>query len=123
MVFLHYVFRIQLHSAGAVHVRTLLCNIACQACFKEGCLFDDVLKMGRQTAYCHRREANTRIPDDLDILVAGFSCKSVSALNMTTKDIRDTSSSTGSTLKGVLKYLSNHRPKLALLENVKGILQ
>jgi hypothetical protein len=91
---------------------------------ESGPIFDDVKKLGRQTAHDYREDIKaTTIPSNLDILLAGFSCKSLSSLNVSKSDIRDRGSTTGATLDGVLKYVKAHHPKVLILENVRGIAQ
>lgn len=57
--------------------------------------------------------------------VAGFVCKAVSSLNSDRKTARsavwDSTSSTGSTLLGVILYIQQWRPLTIILENVLGL--
>ena len=78
--------------------------------------------------------ANERVLDDrlgevvprpeADTLVAGFSCKDISGLTMKPKSERGGRGSSANTLQGILNYLESlspaGRPKLVILENVRG---
>ena len=105
------------------------CEISTQKCdvLKESFpevphIFRDVGHMGRQTAMCYKCGEVHEVPSRLDVLIAGFSCKSVSSLNNAKKSITDRSGSTGETLSGLLKYAKEHKPRLMILENVMGII-
>jgi len=85
--------------------------------------FGDVTHMGRRSSWCYVEKKSVTIPGELDILFAGFVCKSFSALNQTAAQnaILGTSSS-ATTFKGVRDYARAHKPKVIVLENVKGLL-
>jgi site-specific DNA-cytosine methylase len=89
------------------------------------CVFDDVLALGRKKAYCYRAEEKIDVPSGLDILAAGFSCKSFSLLNGARgqASVLNARQSTGKTLEGVRRYVKEHRPCTIILENVAGIMQ
>lgn len=53
------------------------------------------------------------------MLIAGFSCVDFSALNNRKKKLEDGGES-GDTLTAILKYAERYRPKIMILENVKG---
>ncbi|KAI9744010.1 MAG: hypothetical protein M1818_002744 [Claussenomyces sp. TS43310] len=59
------------------------------------------------------------IPENVDMLIAGFSCVDFSALNNKKKNLSDGGES-GDTLTAILKYANRYRPKIMILENVKG---
>ena len=63
--------------------------------------------------------AEALIPFDVDILVAGFVCKDLSNLNSKQKALSDDGES-GDTWRAIYQYSEIHRPKVVLLENVKG---
>ena len=88
-------------------------------------VFNDVLSMGRKKGYCHRAEENVEIPANLDILFAGFSCKSFSVLNTSRGEasVTNKKQSTGKTLEGVRRYVKAHAPRAMVFENVMGMLQ
>lgn len=67
------------------------------------------------TAYGALRE----IPGNVDILVAGFSCKNLSAQNNFQKSLEENGES-GETWRGVYQYSKRFRPRVVLLENVKS---
>ena len=63
---------------------------------------------------------------DVSLLLAGFSCKSVSTHNNKRHSILKVDgkgTSSGRTLKGVLKYVAAKQPPIVLLENVPGLLR
>ncbi|CAE7458520.1 ZMET5 [Symbiodinium microadriaticum] len=85
-------------------------------------LFKDCVQMGRKRAWEVLSEKPQPVPDDVDILVAGFSCKDLSLMNSYRKALHEMGQS-GATLRGVLDYAERHRPRLILLENVWAILK
>jgi site-specific DNA-cytosine methylase len=68
----------------------------------------------RTTAY----GALAPIPDDVDLLVAGFSCVDFSGLNNKKKAITAGGES-GDTFSAIMAYADIYRPKIIILENVK----
>ena len=86
-------------------------------------IYRDVKHMGSPLAMCYKCNEKHEVPSNLDICIAGFSCKSLSSLNATKKSIADRTGSTGETLAGLLSYAKVHRPKLLIMENVMGIVQ
>ncbi|RAH41685.1 putative SNF2 family helicase [Aspergillus brunneoviolaceus CBS 621.78] len=86
--------------------------------FHPPLLFRDVTDLkGRvaQTAY----GSWAKIPKDVDLLVAGFSCVDFSALNNKQKTLDETGESSG-TLRSILAYAKAYRPRLVILENVRS---
>ncbi|CAJ1339339.1 unnamed protein product, partial [Effrenium voratum] len=83
-------------------------------------LFRDCTQMGRKRAFEVLSRQPQPVPGDLDILVAGFSCKDLSFMNSYRKTLQEMGQS-GSTLRGVLDYAERYRPRLILLENVWAI--
>eukprot|EP00931_Biecheleriopsis_adriatica_P110335 TRINITY_DN8458_c0_g1_i2.p1 TRINITY_DN8458_c0_g1~~TRINITY_DN8458_c0_g1_i2.p1 ORF type:complete len:2069 (+),score=541.35 TRINITY_DN8458_c0_g1_i2:59-6265(+) len=83
-------------------------------------LFRDCTQMGRQRAFDVLSGKPQQIPGELDLLVAGFSCKDLSMMNSFRKTLQEMGQS-GSTLKGVLDYAERYRPRIILLENVWAI--
>ena len=67
----------------------------------------------RSTAYGSAVE----VPKDLDILIAGSSCKDYSGLNNQRKEYGEEGQSL-STFQGVLGYARRYKPRIVLLENV-----
>lgn len=57
----------------------------------------------------------------VDLLCAGFPCKSVSTLSTTPGSVVDSSCTSGIGWLGVESYVRRHRPPLLLLENVKSL--
>ena len=59
------------------------------------------------------------------VFIAGFSCRNMSRLNKKRKHsdnyLRDFMGTSGVTFRGVTQYLRAHMPRVAILENVKGI--
>ena len=69
----------------------------------------------------------TRLPLEelgaVDLLVAGFSCKSLSTMNRRRCSLVDKTSSSGQTWGGTLSYIARWLPKRILLENVLGLVR
>lgn len=63
-------------------------------------------------------ETKLLIPDDFDVLCAGFPCQPFSNAGLK-KGIEDTR---GTLFYHIAEILSNHKPKAVLLENVKGLI-
>ena len=61
--------------------------------------------------------SQVKIPSDVDILVAGFSCVDFSPLNSAKKEL-DKRGESGDTFHSVLNYAIQKRPTLVVLENV-----
>ena len=57
-----------------------------------------------------------------DVLIAGTSCKTFSALNASQKSSEDMSSSSGSTLHALLMFVDRRKPLLVIAENVMNML-
>ncbi len=90
-------------------------------------LFGDAAVLRQQYAINYKSEFETREPvPDVMVLMAGFSCRSVSGLNPSAdrykKCVQEDEGSTGTTANHVLRYVYLHHPQLTILENVKSIL-
>jgi len=83
-------------------------------------LFSDVTQMGRHRAWDVKSQSVQDVPGDIDVVVAGFSCKDLSFMNSYRKTLEEMGQS-GSTLRGCLDYIERKRPRLVLLENVFAI--
>ncbi|KAF8574267.1 hypothetical protein K439DRAFT_1665489 [Ramaria rubella] len=86
--------------------------------FRPPILFRDVCELGGEyatTAYGSR----VRVPGNVDILIAGTSCVDYSNLNNEKQDI-DAEGESGRTFRGMMSWVTNHRPPLVILENVCG---
>jgi len=83
-------------------------------------LFQDCTQMGRKRAFDVISGEPRPIPGEIDLLVAGFSCKDLSMMNSFRKTLAEMGQS-GSTLRGVLDYAERYRPRIILLENVWAI--
>ncbi|GJJ11419.1 hypothetical protein Clacol_005652 [Clathrus columnatus] len=86
--------------------------------FKPPILFRDVCELGGEyatTAYGSR----VKVPGDVDILIAGTSCVDYSNLNNEKQDI-DAEGESGRTFRGMMSWVTNHRPPIVILENVCG---
>ncbi|KAE8151156.1 hypothetical protein BDV25DRAFT_139139 [Aspergillus avenaceus] len=80
-------------------------------------LFRDVTELCKdsaQTAYGGMAE----VPQDTDILIAGFACVDFSSLNNKRKTLQDDGES-GGTFWGIFSHVRRYRPRLVILENVK----
>ena len=71
------------------------------------------MKLTRSTAF----GSAVDVPRDLDILIAGSSCKDYSGLNNHQKEYGEEGQSL-STFQGVLGYARRYKPRIVLLENV-----
>ena len=93
-------------------------------------LFKDAQELTRDSAFCEIAQAQVSIPA-CDLLVAGFSCKSMSLMNINRAPMAEAlargdlaqAGETGKTLAALFGYLSaQERPPWGvLLENVSGI--
>ncbi|KAF8323124.1 hypothetical protein DL93DRAFT_2162312 [Clavulina sp. PMI_390] len=86
--------------------------------FRPPILFRDVCELGNDeatTAY----GAKVPVPGNVDLLVAGTSCVDYSTLNNEKQDI-DANGESGRTFRGMLSWVTKHRPKIVILENVCG---
>ncbi|KAK6543033.1 hypothetical protein TWF694_006963 [Orbilia ellipsospora] len=84
--------------------------------FRPPILFRDVCELGEEyatTAY----GAKVKVPGNCDILVAGTSCVDYSSLNNFGKGLNDGGES-GRTFWGMFGWVTKHRPKIVILENV-----
>ena len=89
-------------------------------------IFGDVRELCNDVAFDYVSNEFVLVPS-VDIVVAGFVCKSVSAENnkrhLFSDCIRDVSGSTGETFKGVMDYVRRFRPLLVICENVAGLVK
>ena len=91
-------------------------------------LFCDILDVSRPSATCANNGvvAPADYCEDLDLFLAGFSCKDVSFLNVnrgSASECTEThSGTTGGTFLGVKLIVEMRRPKAFILENVVGLL-
>ena len=100
--------------------------------FSPPILFRDVCELGEEYAYvesCYlvysgllsyrttAYGAKVKVPGDVDVLVAGTSCVDYSTLNNSQQDI-DANGESGRTFRGMLSWVSRHRPVVVILENV-----
>jgi site-specific DNA-cytosine methylase len=58
------------------------------------------------------------VPENPDLLVAGFSCVDFSVLNNERRSLDDSGES-GQTFRAILAYVEKHRPPIVVLENVR----
>ena len=94
-------------------------------------LFGHIFDITRAQAFCHAtgvEVASSRaFRYATDLFIAGFSCKTVSALNPDNetrhKTITDFHGSTGLTWWGVVLALEQTRPASFILENVEGLMR
>jgi site-specific DNA-cytosine methylase len=84
-------------------------------------IFDNAVSLGSGVAFDVRSGLRQEVPK-VDLLVAGFSCKSISHLNTSPSGLLDTSSTTGLTLRAVCKYIDYAHPSVVVLENVGCLL-
>ena len=95
----------------------------CVICCTLGC--HGLRHLGRGTAMDDVSKKTCSVPE-VDILIAGFVCKSVSTQNERrgkAKDcIRESSGLTGVTFQGVVDYVIAKKPAVVILENVEGLM-
>ena len=98
---------------------------------QPSCLLSDIFDITRTTARCAiagiinvKQVCHSMV---VDLFIAGFSCKTVSALNADPKTrrqaISDYRGSTGITWWGVVATLQRTRPRSFILENVEGLMR
>ena len=89
-------------------------------------LFGDVHELSADSAYDFVSQQHVPIPR-VDLLIAGFVCKSVSTENNDRGKyvdcIQQSAGQTGDTFAGVFAYIARHRPQLVVLENVEGLVK
>ncbi|KAF8513437.1 hypothetical protein BU17DRAFT_95428 [Hysterangium stoloniferum] len=86
--------------------------------FKPPILFRDVCELGGDyatTAY----GSHVEVPGNVDILIAGTSCVDYSNLNNEKQGI-EADGESGRTFRGMMSWVTKHRPPLVILENVCG---
>ena len=87
-------------------------------------LFKDVTELKKNKVVNVLTKELVEVPK-VDILIAGFVCKSVSTENNQRKKykncIREATGKTGETFDGMMAYAKKHLPTLVLCENVKGL--
>ncbi|KAF5361779.1 hypothetical protein D9756_002318 [Leucocoprinus leucothites] len=84
--------------------------------FQPPLLFRDVCELGNEEAHT-AYGALAPVPGDVDMLIAGTSCVDYSNLNTQKQDI-DANGESGRTFRGMMDWVTNHRPPLVILENV-----
>ncbi|KAG7445040.1 uncharacterized protein BT62DRAFT_1007412 [Guyanagaster necrorhizus] len=84
--------------------------------FHPPILFRDVCELGNAEAHT-AYGALALVPGDVDLLVAGTSCVDYSNLNNEKQDI-DANGESGRTFRGMMSWVTNHRPPIVILENV-----
>ncbi|KAH6643750.1 hypothetical protein C7974DRAFT_382135 [Boeremia exigua] len=89
--------------------------------FHPPILFRDVRQLGDESATTATTAygSEEHIPGDIDILIAGFVCKDLSALNSKKKTVDD-QGETGDTWRAIYHYAKHFQPSIVLLENVKS---
>ena len=89
-------------------------------------LFSDVAQLGAGDAFNHVTGRTEAVPG-VDLLIAGFVCKSVSVeyrdRGKTGTCVSDGTGQTGVTFHGVCKYVERFQPKFVICENVGGLLK
>ncbi|KAI8615565.1 hypothetical protein BC830DRAFT_1064253 [Chytriomyces sp. MP71] len=86
--------------------------------FSPPILFRDVRELAGAEA-TNAYGAVVPVPGNVDVLIAGTSCVDYSSLNNKKQGI-DAGGESGDTFKGMLGWVSNHRPPIVILENVCG---
>jgi len=87
-------------------------------------LFGDVMQLKTGMAHNYITNEEVAVPS-VDIVIAGFVCKSVSTENneraMYKNCIKEASGKTGETFDGVMGYVKRYKPSVVICENVKGL--
>ena len=84
--------------------------------FSPPLLFRDVTELPEDQAHTAFGSL-ADVPGDVDILIAGTSCKDFSMLNNKRKNL-EAKGTSGSTFYGMYHWVKRHRPPLVILENV-----
>ncbi|KAJ4466088.1 hypothetical protein C8J55DRAFT_565810 [Lentinula edodes] len=84
--------------------------------FHPPLLFRDVCELGSDKAHTAYGALAT-VPGNVDLLVAGTSCVDYSNLNNEKQDI-DANGESGRTFRGMMGWVTRHRPPIVILENV-----
>ncbi|KAL8726041.1 MAG: hypothetical protein Q9181_006194, partial [Wetmoreana brouardii] len=87
--------------------------------FHPKTLFSDIREVAKLSKARTAYGAIAPVPQGVHILIVGFSCVDSSNLNNDRKGLNEIGES-GDTLRAVLHYAKRNRPKIILLENVKG---
>lgn len=96
----------------------------------DGCLYKNTEHMSKAAAECARHKQQCDIASGSTgpfLLAAGFSCKTLSGLNvhrseMSAACLTAKKGSTGKTFADLVEYCRTHRPPVLVLENVPEIL-
>jgi len=87
-------------------------------------LFGDINELKTGLAFNYVTDEKVRVPE-VDIVIAGFVCKSVSTENNAREQfancIQEACGQTGETFNGVIGYVRKYKPSLVICENVKGL--
>ena len=93
-------------------------------CPPSQCICKDVCELDQRKAF-DTRTCSLQLVDSVFWLVAGFCCTDVSRYNVNSQQFKDTiregSSKTGGTFRGLYNYIVLHRPRFLTLENVTTI--
>ncbi|KAI5209980.1 hypothetical protein E4T39_00528 [Aureobasidium subglaciale] len=92
-----------------------------ERCFHPPIIFRDITEItnakNNHATTAYGRLA--KIPDNIDILIAGTACVDFSKLNNKQKQLNESGES-GDTFNAVLKYAEKYHPRILILENVHG---
>ncbi|CAK0859424.1 unnamed protein product, partial [Prorocentrum cordatum] len=87
-------------------------------------LFGDIQELPKGRAWNYITEKEVQVPS-VDILIAGFVCKSVSLENNEREKfancIKDACGLTGITFQGMIQYVAKYQPAVVICENVEGL--
>ncbi|KAI9812586.1 MAG: hypothetical protein M1827_004575 [Pycnora praestabilis] len=85
--------------------------------FHPPIIFRDIRELRDHDEASTAYGSTVRIPGDIELLVAGFSCVDFSGLNTVKKQL-DHSGESGDTFRAILGYARRWRPPLIVLENI-----
>lgn len=87
-------------------------------------LFGDIQELPKGRAWNYVTEMEVQVPQ-VDILIAGFVCKSVSLENNEREKyancIKEGNGLTGITFQGMIQYVAKYQPSVVICENVEGL--
>ena len=100
--------------------------IAPQVGDDDSCCFADVCDLKGEVSTCVKHDKKCVIRQPM-LMYIGTSCKNMSKLNALSSQmgacLQQEVGTSGATCRGLLDFLSSHRPRIVIVENVEDILQ
>lgn len=92
----------------------------------KGCVFSDIRVMGKSSSTCIVHSKMCHVPQRLDIVICGWSCKDLSSCSSKQSAMKscmpDGEGSTGQTFRGLIAFMTTNRCKVLIGENVDDIM-